>query len=320
VRGYRAQIQRASEQALAGDFSLKLPPAEDAPRAEPALPPIVATCLDGTVTRAQVERFAAFPLYRRRAGVVAMACRQFEIDYSTPLVLHRIAAKKGISVDELMRSVETQAAPVPEEKVEALARERYGDAAPASREKVRLALAVARRVEDRMAYVQRLRRETRGTCVLERPPDPVVEMRGEGEPRGQRPLRVAYFANFRCPHCAAGWATLRSLRDRFGPRIAIELRHHFPDVAWTTFRDALAAQCAARAGRLWDHVDGRYTAPRACLDDPTTAVDVLSDTEEALRLGFREAIPSWVIGRRPRRGAQSEQTLATMIREELESQ
>jgi protein-disulfide isomerase len=54
-----------------------------------------------------------------------------------------------------------------------------------------------------------------------------------------------------------------------------------------------------------------------CMADPETAVTVLDDTAEALRLGFREAVPSWVVGARPRRGYQKQDVIDRDIAEQL---
>ena len=54
-----------------------------------------------------------------------------------------------------------------------------------------------------------------------------------------------------------------------------------------------------------------------CMAEPETAVDVLDDTAEALRLGFREAVPSWVIGARPRRGFQNQDVIDRDVDEQL---
>jgi hypothetical protein len=334
VRSYRRAIRQAADKLIGDSYQLTLPASTNRPDGEPQLPPVVARCLGTEITPQQVERFASFPLYRRRAEVVVSACRQFEIDYSNPLVLGRIAASKGMSVDALLKSVEGEGSPSAEQ-VETVARERFGRVDPASLAKTRLVLAAKRRADGRMAFFEKVRRETRGECRLELPGAPVAQLRaGSEKDSNAAAVRVLYFGALSCQLCERGWETLMRLRARWGNGIHVEFRHHFPDQARRPFEEALDAQCSARQERLWDYGKWRFSqayvgaplAPRAlgldaaafetCRRAPRTAVEILDDTEEALRLGFREAIPSWVIGRRPRRGFQGDRVLDQTIETE----
>ena len=53
--------------------------------------------------------------------------------------------------------------------------------------------------------------------------------------------------------------------------------------------------------------------------DPTTAVAVIADADEALRLGFHEVVPSWVIGHEPRPGFQDDRSLNESVKRQLGS-
>jgi hypothetical protein len=64
-------------------------------------------------------------------------------------------------------------------------------------------------------------------------------------------------------------------------------------------------------------VDGRSFARHALrVHSYRCAVREAADAEESLRLGFGEMIPSWVIGRRPRRGFQGDEVLDATIEAE----
>jgi 2-hydroxychromene-2-carboxylate isomerase len=125
---------------------------------------------------------------------------------------------------------------------------------------------------------------------------------------------------------------LKRVRSAHVNDTRIEFRHHFPETVLALFRDALAFECSARQGKLWQFGDWvarggvvesaasalllDERAYAACLRDPETAAKVLDDTAEALRLGFHRAVPSWVVGRRPRRGHQGELTISEAIKRE----
>jgi|GEM_PF-2960720 len=363
VRSYRRQLQESADREIGDDFSMVVAGGDDATdTSEPRIPRVVARCLGGTVSGSEVEGFAAFPLFRRRAELVMSVCAQFDIDYSNPLVLERVAKQRGISVDEMMAQVGSTASFADDDDVRALALHHYGRADGSSLDKARLALNAERKVTATMAFVDRLRRTTSGRCSLSMPPPPVVHPVGSVlRPRGQggsgaRPKDTAtpstgaqgtggkmaalYFGAFDCRHCEEGWRSFQRFQDRWQGKIEVRFRNHFPETVLPAFEDALGAECARGTGRLrrfgqWrlgtgrspavqldtaqlaKAIDLREAALSACMDDPRTAVAVLDDTEEALRLGFREAVPSWVIGRRPRRGFQGDRILDETVQEQL---
>lgn len=335
VTRYRGEIARRTGELLAGAFVLDLPEAPAVPEGAPLLPARVATCFGSAIGAEDVERLASFPLYRRRAEVVTSTCRQFEIDHSNPLLLKRLAKSKQLSVSELMQHAEGTFDELPPEQVEAIARQRYGRADPGTLVRARLALEAQRRLAGRMAVLEGLRKSAVAECALSLPPPPTVSLRGQGSARGPSgALRVVLFGSFACQHCRVSFEILEALEARFAKRIQVEFRHHFPDTLLPPFEDAVSATCSGTQGRFFEFASARFatTGPapvfempldidpgllRECLRDPRTAVSVLNDTEEALRLGFRDALPSWVVGRRPRRGFQGEQILAKTIEQQI---
>jgi hypothetical protein len=125
---------------------------------------------------------------------------------------------------------------------------------------------------------------------------------------------------------------LRATNANHQGRVRIEFRHHFPDIDLALFTQALEAECAARQRRFWEYGDWRSSEPSfgsvaegvgldaevldRCMKDPSVAVSVLDDTAEALRLGFREAVPSWIVGTHPLRGFQGQRDIDRTIEEE----
>lgn len=336
VEGYRNRSLAEAERVIGTDFHLVIGGVEASRVGEPHLGPIVGQCLGNIISAEEVERYAAFPLYRRRAGLIASICRQFDLDYSNPLLLARLARTESVSPEDLLRSKESSAEVASEEEVHRLAENRYGKADATAIAKARLALDTLHRGQARMAFLEELRRETVASCALALPKAPAVVTHLSSSAAVGRLLPVYYFSNFSCRHCEQSWRLARRLADEHKGVIAMELRHHFPDTVAPLFEDAVAAECSARQGRLWAFAQWRLrhgpgtpepgpiaaaigldsAAFAACLADPRVAVKVLDDTQEALRLGFRGAVPSWVIGRRPRRGFQGEVVLERTITEE----
>jgi hypothetical protein len=166
------------------------------------------------------------------------------------------------------------------------------------------------------------------------PPTPQSTVRAHGIPSGSpAALPVYYFGAFDCKNCGSGWQTLRGIAASHAGKIRIEFLHHFPEADADMFSAALEAECAARQGRFADYAEWR-TSPmrlgsaadavgldrdrlRACMSDPQTAVSVLEDTSEALRLGFRGEVPSWVIGTQLRRGVQGQAVIERIIDEQI---
>ncbi len=332
VRRYRDETNARLEAEIAGRYEMVAAAETTLARGEPKLPAVAAQCLGSPITRQEIENFAAFPLYRRRAGIVATACRQFEIDYSNPLILARRAAAQGVSVEELLEKVEGGAAPSAAE-VETAARNRYGNTDPPSLMKARIALSAVARTERRMAYLRQMIESTRGECHLDLPADPVVSPKRDRTPDTSIPVDL--FATIECEHCAQTSKIAGELQRKHGDTIDFAYRHHFPDAALAPFLDALAIECARAVGGQHRYIAARLATPdaapqrilrdldlaaptAACRADPRTAVRILDDTEEAQRLGFRDAIPSWVIGVTPRRGFQGLAILeATLAKEHL---
>lgn len=364
VERYRTAIGAAADAVIDGRFKLELPNLADPPTGEPQLAEKVGNCMSSAISRDEIERFAAYPLYRRRAELVSTICAQFEIDYSNPLLLSREASKQGLTVEQLFEKADDAAEPATAAEIEEAARKRYGDADDLSRMKAELALQALRQGDARMELVERLRAATTGRCTLDLPSAPVVARAtlkmGDlnaldartappepaaratpttsatgASPQHNTRLPVAYFANFRCRQCKNGWDVARDTLRAYDERIDFSFVHHFPATVEPMFADALAAQCASQAGKLdawakayFANAAARPTAKQlgldnkqfdACIADAATAVKVLADTDEGLRMGFREAVPSWVIGRRPRRGYQRAAIVAATIDEELEA-
>jgi predicted DsbA family dithiol-disulfide isomerase len=332
VRAYRQRLASSAQRIL--DRELSYPTQVDPGAAEPRLADVVAQCLGRSITRADVESYAAYPLYERRAELVTRLCEQFEISYDKPLVVGRVAAAEGKTLGEVLAKIDGDLGEIPEEEVRRAASERYGAIDDMTLLKARLALDEQRRNDRRRAWLEKVRRETQARCTLTMPPPPEGDVRAPGIALGAPgSLPVYYFANFACPNCSSGWQLLRAIASTYAGRARFMLLHHFPESDAELFSQALEAECAAQQGHFEDYGDWRTSPLRlgsavasigldperleSCTSDPRIAVSVLDDTAEALRLGFREAVPSWVVGGHLRRGIQQQNALERDIDEQL---
>ena len=102
-------------------------------------------------------------------------------------------------------------------------------------------------------------------------------------------VTIEFFSDFQCPQCARYEPIIKSLKDEFGDKVRLVVRH-FP---LATHENAALAACAAEAaanqGRFWQMVDalyktqwmwGRAPAPRAILRDQAKQVGLDVDQFE----------------------------------------
>ncbi len=147
-------------------------------------------------------------------------------------------------------------------------------------------------------------------------------------------LTIVEFSDFECPACGMAFRDLHDLAARH-PELVRIVFHHFPldsdcnsNVAMHMHRSAcgaaVAAECAARAGKFWEYHDLLFTGqdrlgrddliakavglgiPKdtfvACLDDPTARQPIANDTAAAAKLGVKST-PTLVINGRTVEGA-----------------
>jgi len=148
------------------------------------------------------------------------------------------------------------------------------------------------------------------------------------------PLTIIEFSDFECPACAMAFRDLHDLANQH-PELVRLVFHHFPldsecnpNVPTRRHRSAcqaaIAAECAARAGKFWEYHDLLFGAqdrlgrddliakatelgiPQetfvACLDDPTARAHVLADAGAGAKLGVKST-PTFIINGRIVEGA-----------------
>jgi len=148
------------------------------------------------------------------------------------------------------------------------------------------------------------------------------------------PVTIIEFSDFECPACAMAFRDLHDLAAK-NPDLVRIVFHHFPldadcnpHVSTRMHRyacqAAIAAECAARAGKFWEYHDLLFGAQDrldrddliakavglgisrdtfvACLDDPSARARVLADAAAGAKLGVKST-PTLVINGRAVEGA-----------------
>lgn len=181
------------------------------------------------------------------------------------------AKQQNLTPDELVRrEADSKAAPV----TEADARQAY--AAQADRWKrpfeevrahVEQEVRQSRTMQERQAFVRRLREKYPVTILLQ-PPRTAVSAQGErakGKP--DAPVTIVEFSDFECPFCRRASATIDEVVRKYGNEVRVVFRH-------LPLRDrhphaqlaAEASRCAADQGKFWEYHDLLF-ANQAKLDE-----------------------------------------------------
>jgi len=195
--------------------------AEDAPpRADEPL----ARLGDEVITRDDVAPDIAFRIYRLRVDIHSLLKGETERLVEERL-LEREAARRGTTPEALVEQTQAEAEPVDAADVDAWLAEHPGEGrGPAEqvRERLRHFLGERRRIEKRLALLERLREEADYAWLLSPPEPPRVRLETAGAPaRGpdDAPVVVVHFASFGSPASARSARKLERLREAFPGRI-----------------------------------------------------------------------------------------------------
>ncbi len=173
-------------------------------------------------------------------------------------------------------------------------------------------------------------------------PDAVVAVPiGTSPMRGdpQAPITVVSFADFQCPYCVRGAATLEALREEYGEKVRVVFKHFPLSFHSHAFLAARAAEAAKAQGKFWEFHDALFgTGARfdeddldqiakdiglnmkkfeAAMSDPDLDRAVAADQALATELGVT-GTPAFFVNGRPLEGAQPELEFRLLFEEELE--
>jgi protein-disulfide isomerase len=302
--------------------------------------------VDGvTITAEEVDKSLSTQLTQLQEQIYALRREKVEALIAERL-LEKEAARRGISVSALLDAeVTAKVGLVTEQEVETFYRANearlQGNEAKL-REQIRAHLQNQKLAAQRGALVQSLRSQASVVVHLKPPPPLRVQIAADGALfRGSEtaPVAIVEFTDFHCPFCKSVQPTLAQLRSRYGEKVKLVHRDFPIDQLHPNARKAHeAARCANEQGKFWTYHAALYAnAPKAgpeqlkayareggldvssfehCLTSGKYQAAVQKDVEEGTRLGVT-GTPAFFINGRMLSGAQSLETFARVIDEEL---
>lgn len=150
-------------------------------------------------------------------------------------------------------------------------------------------------------------------------------------------VTIVEFLDFNCPVCKASYPIIREVTSQFGERIHFSIRH-YPVIAESSPRLALASECAHDQGKFWNLHDRLHQSrdpngqllllarqsgldmPRfeRCLEDETFMDRVEADRQAALEIGAR-GTPTFVINGHRIDGGLPKELFVRLIEELLKN-
>jgi protein-disulfide isomerase len=301
---------------------------------------------DDVITVEELERMVSIELTRIEEQRYALLSQKLEELIDARLLADE-AARRGVTVDQLLKSqAQAAAPPVTEADVTAFISQnrKYFSGVPDDEVRLRVwgHLRAAKIAEARKAYVKLLWARNNVSIHLNEPRVLRVHVNpDEGYFNGGADARVAIveFSDFQCPFCKAVLPVLRRVLDKYGPRVKLVFRD-FPitTIHPTVFKAHEAARCAGAQGRFWEYHDLLFersprhspsdlkqyaqelrldgTAFAACLDSGRHEADVNRDLEVGTRLGI-SGTPTFFVNGRVLVGALPLETFESVIESEL---
>lgn len=259
------------------------------------------------------------------------------------VLLEEEAARRGIPVAELRRSIMSAPVEVAPEQVEKVLGD--GPQPPSGlsedeiRERIRLDLESQARVRNLQSALDGLRSRSGIEIKLVEPEPAPVSVTAVGPSRGpeEAPVTIVEFSDFQCPFCRRASATIDELLKSYDGKVRLVFRHFPLPNHPQAFRAAQAAVCAEAGGRFWEYHDRLFAAQNlsdemlkgmaseagldaesfsACLDSARAREQVNKDLQEGRKIGI-QGTPFFTINGRPVRGAVESSEFRRIIDREL---
>jgi protein-disulfide isomerase len=167
-------------------------------------------------------------------------------------LLEDAAKAKGMTVEELNRSLENQAPPVTKADLDFIkayetSKQSVSATVPPGEQRLAAAIRAARVEEMKSALIAGGKVETR----LEPPRVPVSTAGAPLAGSATAPVKVVVFTDFECPYCREAELTLRRLRQQYGDKLALCFRNYpLPNHLYAR-PAAIAAVCAGEQGKYF---------------------------------------------------------------------
>jgi protein-disulfide isomerase len=175
-------------------------------------------------------------------------------------LLEQAARAKGMSVEELNRSLANQIAPVTRQDLEFIAayensKQSVSQSTPPGMQRVEAAIRTARVEQAKRALIESQRAEAKIDTHLTAPR---VAVSAAGAPTlgsPSAPVQIVAFTDFECTYCRDAEATVKRLRGEYGDKLAISYRNFpLPNHLYAK-PSAIAAECAAEQGKYFPYHD-----------------------------------------------------------------
>jgi len=255
-------------------------------------------------------------------------------------LLEQAAKAKGMTVEELDRSLANQAPPVTKADVEFIkayeaSKQKASETAPPGEARLEAAVRAARVEQAKDALIAEARAHAKIESHLA-PPRVNVSTAGAplvGSPSA--PVRIVVFTDFECPYCKESEGTLKRIAAQYGDRVAIYFRNYPLPNHLYAMPSAIAAVCAAEQGRylpyhdllfehqhelksadyaMWAEMVGLDRAKfEACRQSPEARKRVEQDIREGVGAGVAGTPAFYVNGR----AVRDDQALRAVVAEEV---
>ncbi|HYM01092.1 MAG TPA: thioredoxin domain-containing protein [Blastocatellia bacterium] len=273
------------------------------------------------------------------------AIRRSAVDSLVDAILLEDAAKaRGITVDQLQKTMTPEKVEVDEAQVEMALKSRP----PVPPDKVaEVKAAIRKGLEIRMkeqyfkAAMAQLRSEANVQLFLEdkTPVTAPVRVSDSGPSTGasNAPVTIIEFADFQCPYCQQETATLEQLLRTYSGKVRLVFKQMPLPSHPRSFRSAEASVCAASQGKFWEYHHKLYGSEDMseaalrrygsdvglnaeefdrCLNNDSARDSVLSDMREGQAVGVH-ITPSFVLNGKVLPGLTNLETFKANIDAEL---
>jgi hypothetical protein len=215
---------------------------------------VVATLNGEPIHLDEIQPAVAFQVYKLQADIHRLLEREIEQAVGQRLLALE-AARRGVSVEQLMQAeVDAKVRPVTEAEIDAyLDEQSREDRGQQVRARVATYLEERRRIEQRLAFVGRLRDEAHVELLLDMPPRPRTALDLSGAPvRGDAgaPVTIVVFAGFHSQTAARTVQAVAGLVDEFPGRIRWAHRFYVSSHDDVDLHSALLALAAQDHGRF----------------------------------------------------------------------
>jgi hypothetical protein len=237
---------------------------------------VVARLFGEPMTRSEVSAPAAFRIYRHEVAIHALLEDEAR-RLADERTLRREAERRGSTPEALLAEVEAGAAPASDADVARHLAERPSSE-PEARQRVRSYLAEKRRIERRLAYLEKLRREAGYAWLLPKPlpPRSVIDVTGAPARGPDLPgVTLVHFASFGSHDSAASAEKLARVAEEFAGRVRLVHRNFPREGDAAGLRGAGLGFAAQEAGRFWELHDALFA--RAGNGDPDAAAAALAE-------------------------------------------